>query len=185
MSTELISETRSGLRIWLAVIGVVSIVVGALILAQPRGTGAGAAVVATVVLGMYAVIAGIAYAFSGVFTSGITGWSRLWRIIAGILTLLAGILIVLNTSTSSVVFIWFVAIMIGLTWITEGVLTFVNLGQAMSKGWAIVFAVVSIAAGIAVLLAPVTSAVVLWWLVGLSAVVWGVLELVVVFMARR
>ena len=66
-------------------------------------------------------------------------------------------------------------------WIVEGVVSLSTLGDAASKGWTIFFAILSIIAGIVVLFSPIWGTVVLWWLLGISLVVLGIINIVRAF----
>lgn len=178
MSTDIVAGARSHLRIWLAVFGALSIIAGALILAWPVKSGTVVAVAAAYVLGVYAIVVGIAYFFSTFFTAGISFWGRVLRAVVGVLSVVAGVIILANPVTSAVFAVWFVVIMIAVAWIADGISTFANLSEAGSKGWAIFYAIISIIAGIILIFSPLYSGLVLWWVVGLTAVIWGVVQLI-------
>lgn len=71
----------------------------------------------------------------------------------------------------------FVAILVGIMWIIEGVVALSTLGDAPSKVWTTIFAILSIIAGIVLLFSPIWGAVVLWWLIGISLIVLGILQI--------
>ena len=75
----------------------------------------------------------------------------------------------------------FLGILIGIMWIVEGIVALSTLGDAASKGWSIFFAILSIIAGIIVLFAPVWGVAILWWILGISLVVLGVINIVRAF----
>lgn len=51
-----------------------------------------------------------------------------------------------------------------------------TLSAASSKGWTVFFAIISILAGITLLFSPLWGAIVLGWLLGVFAVVMGVIQ---------
>jgi uncharacterized membrane protein HdeD (DUF308 family) len=75
----------------------------------------------------------------------------------------------------------FLGILVGIMWIVEGVVALTTLGGARSKAWTAFFAILSIVAGIILLFSPLWGAVVLWWLLGISLVVLGILQIVRAF----
>ena len=60
----------------------------------------------------------------------------------------------------------------------EGVVGLTMIGDARSKIWTIVYALVSVAAGIVMLTSPLRGATVLWMLMGLSLLVLGLIQAV-------
>lgn len=89
-----------GSRVLLALLGVVSILVGILILRHPFQTLA----VVTLLLGMYWVVSGVVELVHALGSPGIPG--RGWAIGAGSVTLIAGIVLLAYTSASVTVLVW-------------------------------------------------------------------------------
>ncbi|MFZ1381811.1 MAG: DUF308 domain-containing protein [Scrofimicrobium sp.] len=177
-STDTYVQARSGLRVALSVLGIISVVVGVLVLMNPAEFGKALGIFAAVLLGVFTVVAGISYALSAFFTEGASFWSRALRFVVGIVALVAGVVLLMNPA-STAVFIWmFAIIMIGITWISEGIIAFMELGEAPSKGWVIFYAVISLIAGVMMVIAPFTGAAVMVFFIGISAIVWGVTEIV-------
>lgn len=179
-----VPEARTGIRIWLGVFGVLSVIAGIIIVAHPEASGRAAAIFLTLFVGIYTIIAGFTYLFSGIFSKGVSGWSRVLRIVLGILAVVAGFIVTFTPVASAPWLIYFFVIMIGVTWITEGFLTFANLGQVASKGWSVFFAIISIIAGLVLIFTPLMGALVMWWVIGISLIVWGVVEVVSAFISR-
>ena len=87
-----------------------------------------------------------------------------------------------GTFSSSVAWLaLFIGILVGIMWIVEGIVALSTLGDAASKGWSIFFAILSIIAGIVVLFSPVWGTLVLWWLLGISLIVLGIINIVRAF----
>lgn len=179
MSTEssLAKAEVNGIRTALGIGGVLSVIVGILILVWPGKTAA----VVVIFLAVYAVIAGLAYAGLGIFSKDKGGWSRLGHILLGVLFVIAGVLAMFSPLLFAAWLALFIGILVGIMWIIEGVVSLSTLGDAASKGWTIFFAILSIVAGIVVLFSPIWGAVVLWWLLGISAIVLGLLNIVRAF----
>jgi uncharacterized membrane protein HdeD (DUF308 family) len=136
------------------------------------------AVATTVIIAVYAAAVGVVYLGSAIFAKGQTGWHRVGSIVLGVLYLAAGIIAIGNLDATAAILIMFISIMIGITWVIEGILTLVALGASTNKVWGVVFAIISIIAGITLLVSPLISGFTLWWLLGISLVVLGVFQVV-------
>ncbi len=75
----------------------------------------------------------------------------------------------------------FIGILVGILWIIEGVVSLSTLGEAASKGWTIFFAIISIIAGIVLLFNAIVGAAILWWILGISLIVLGIIQIVRAF----
>ncbi len=178
MSSDLLTQVRTKSRVWLAVLGFLSLAAGIVILVWPGKTATAFAVGLTVVLGIYAIIGGIFYFFSGVFGKDISGWGRVGRILLGILAVVAGVVMIAENPTTAVFVVWWIVIMIGVSWIFEGFQAFGGIGMTGSKGWTIFYGIISILAGIAIIVSPLFGAMVMWIMVGIAAIAWGIVELI-------
>ncbi|WP_419348625.1 DUF308 domain-containing protein, partial [Acinetobacter baumannii] len=100
----------------------------------------------------------------------------LGHLLLGLLYLIVGIFVCVNLAASATYLFLLVGIFVGITWLVEG---FVELGTvrvAVSKGWTIFSAVLSIVAGIILLMTPLYGAVMLWTLLGAILVVLGIFK---------
>lgn len=167
----------NGIRTALGVGGVLSVILGILILVWPAKT----AMVVTAIIAIYAIAAGLVYAGLGIFSSNKGGWSRLGYIVLGVLFVIAGIVAFANLGATTVWLAAFVGILVGIMWIVEGVVALSTLDLAPSRGWTIFFAIISIIAGVTLLFSPIWGAVTLWWLLGIGAVVLGIINIVRAF----
>lgn len=179
MSTESAAEKSAvnGVRTALGIGGVLAVIVGILILAWPGKT----AMVVTAIIAIYAIAAGLVYAGLGIFSKSKGGWARVGHIALGILFIIAGVVAFLNLGATTAWLALFLGILVGIMWIVEGIVSLSTLGDAGSKGWTIFFAIVSIIAGIVLLFSPLWGAVVLWWLLGISLIVLGIIQVVRAF----
>ena len=101
---------------------------------------------------------------------------ELGTLLLGLLYLIVGIFVCVNLAASATYLFLLVGIFVGITWLVEG---FVELGTvrlAVSKGWTIFSAVLSIVAGIILLMTPLYGAVMLWTLLGAILVVLGIFK---------
>lgn len=176
-ASEADKSAVNGIRTALGVGGVLAVIVGILILAWPGKTLA----VVTAIIAIYAIAAGLVYAGLGIFSRTKGGWARVGHILLGILFIIAGIVALFNLAATTSWLLLFIGILVGIMWIVEGIVALSTLGDASSKGWSIFFAILSIIAGVIVLFSPVWGTVVLWWILGISLVVLGIINIVRAF----
>lgn len=181
MSTDIGVRANDTVRTWLGIFGLLAVIAGVIILVWPAKTGAAIAGFGAIIFALYAVVGGIAYFATGIFSSSLSAGTRIWRIILGALAFVAGVIALFNWGAMGVFFAVFITIAIGLAWITEGILAFVYIGDSSSTGWSIFFGIVSILAGAVLLFSPLYGFMVLWWVFGISAVVYGVMQIIMAF----
>lgn len=169
---NLVSELRETARTSLAISGLVAIVIGAAILLWPNKT----AMVVAAMVGVYAIIGGLFYIAMGFAAQSRTGWNRIVHILLGVLYIIAGIVMFTNLTASVVALEIVIGIMIGLVWVVQGAVALTTTQAGRSRGASIFFGIVSILAGIALLFAPALYISVLWWLLGASILVLGLIQ---------
>ena len=179
-SANLSKEATNVVRTTLGISGAVALIVGLMITFWPKNS----AVALTVILGIYLIIAGLAYVGLGIFSKGISGGARALDIILGVLFVIGGVLAVANPTESAVVVGIFLGVLIGILWIVEGIVALVQSSDAPSRGWAIFFGILSIIAGIVLLFSPL-YVVVLWWILGIGLIVLGIMQIVRAFTFGR
>ncbi|MGN6206953.1 HdeD family acid-resistance protein [Humibacter sp.] len=167
----------NGIRTAFGVGGLVALIVGIIILVWPGH----AAVALTAVIAAYAIVGGLVYAGLGIFSKSMGGWARVGHIILGILFIIAGIIAFTELAQTAVWLAVFIGILVGIMWIVEGVVALTALGTSTSRGWSLFFAILSIIAGIILLFSPLWGAIVLWWLLGISLVVLGIIQMIRAF----
>lgn len=167
----------NSVRIGLGVGGALALLAGILVLAWPSKT----AIVVTAIIAIYAIVAGLIYAGIGIFSRTGTGWARIGHVVLGILFVVAGIMALTNLSQTKDWLAVFLGILVGIMWIIEGIAALSTVADASSRVWTIVFAIISVIAGVTVLLSPMWGVAVLWWLLGISLVVLGILNVVRAF----
>lgn len=161
--------------------GFIAFAIGILILVWPSRT----AMVVGALIAIYAIVAGAVYFSLGVFGSARRGWARIGAIVLGIVFVAAGILAVFNLTRTTEWLAVFLGILVGLLTIIEGAAMLMTINEAASKGWSIVYAVLSILAGVVLLFAPVWGVLVLWWILALTLVVLGIVNMIRAFRIRR
>ncbi|MCI2958654.1 DUF308 domain-containing protein [Agromyces atrinae] len=174
---DLTKSAISAIRVALGVSGVVALIIGIIITVWTKE----AALVLTALIGVYFIVAGLAYLGIGLFAKGLSGGARALDIILGVLLVISSIIVFTNLTDSAVILGIFLGVFIGVLWIVEGVVALVQSGDSGSRGWAIFFGIVSLIAGIVVLFSPLWGTVVLFIFAGISLIVLGVLQIVRAF----
>lgn len=189
MSETLISDPDdSGLRIdanalerivaqrfkqFLLVTGAVLLVIGLLILIWPGHTAK--AITALLAIGvLFSALANAAVAL----TPGLPKRARIIAAIVAVLFAWAGIWALFNLGSTTVGLAFVVGLFIGISWIIDGIAALVTLGDAPSKIWAAIFGLISIVAGVILLIGPITGAAIIWLILGITFVVMGVLQII-------
>jgi uncharacterized membrane protein HdeD (DUF308 family) len=158
----------------IGVSGAVSLIIGVLILVWPVKT----AVVVAGIVAVYAVIAGVVNLAIGIFSRKIGGWARFGFLALGAVFLIAAIVSFSNLGAAAAGLAVLVGVLFGISWIVEGVVGLTLIGDSASKVWTIVYALISIVAGILVLTSPLWGAALLWLWLGVSLVVMGIVQIV-------
>ncbi len=167
----------SSIRAALGITGLVSLVIGVLILFQPKGVG----IVIAGLLAAYVLIAGIAYLGLGIFSRTLGTWPRIGHLALGALFLVAAVVTFANLGAAVAALALVIGIMIGITWIIEGIVAITLLPDSASKVWTLLYAVISILGGIALVTSPLWGTALLFWLLGIWLVVMGVVQIVRAF----
>jgi uncharacterized membrane protein HdeD (DUF308 family) len=168
-------------RTAIGVSGFVALILGIVLLFWPEKTLS----VLAIFLGLYFLVAGILRLGIGIFARGISGGSRTLNVVLGALLIFAGIVALKNVSAAAVTLVIFAVAFIGVGWIIEGVMALAESGRAASSGWAITFGILSIIAGIVVLVLPASSAVFLIWFSAIALIVLGIIGIVRAFTFGR
>jgi uncharacterized membrane protein HdeD (DUF308 family) len=161
------------LRIALGVGGVVSLIFGVLILIWPGHT---AAAVVAIFVAVWTLVAGLGNLAIGIFGSS-PGRRRILYLLLGALFLIGGIVAWANLGVATEILAVILGTIVGVVWIIQGAIV---LATSPRDGgvWPVLYAVISILAGVALLIAPVWGATLLWLWIGISLVVVGVIQLV-------
>ncbi|GAA4356563.1 HdeD family acid-resistance protein [Microbacterium rhizosphaerae] len=182
--SDLTADEKSavnGLRTALGIGGILAILLGLAILVWP----AKSASVVTILIAIYAIVGGLVYAGLGIFSRGMRAWPRIGHIVLGIVFIVAGVIAFANLNQATLWLAFFIGILVGVMWIVEGIVSLTTLGDAASKVWTIIFAIISIIAGIFLIFSPVWGAAILWWILGIALIVLGIINLVRAFTFAR
>ena len=161
--------------------GILSLIVGVLVLVWPRIS----ILAAAVAFGVYLLITGVAQVFFA-FALHVSAGSRILLFISGAASLILAVLAFRHFGQGYAVLL--LAIWIGIGFIFRGVATTVSAisdPALPGRGWSIFVGVISLLAGIVVLASPFPSIVTLAIVAGVWFVVIGVFEIASSFGIRK
>lgn len=165
--------------------GLVAVALGIFILLYPNKSADVAMKIVAVVIAVYALVIGIVYLSTAFFSKNLKGWARTSPILLGVIYVIAGIVLLANLRLAGAVIAIFLSVTIGVVWLIEGVMAFVAMSRGGKNGWNIFYGVISIIAGLSLIIMPIAGAFTLWWLLGISLVVLGAVQIVRVLQSRR
>lgn len=174
---ELTRSAINAIRVSFGIVGIIGIALGFALLFWP---GKSAAVVAALI-GIYVLVAGIVRVGMGVFSRGISGGRRTLDILLGLVLVIVSVVALRNLTAAAATILLIAMIVLGISWVIEGIVAFIESGKGSSRGWAITYGIISLLAGIAVLVWPGWTVVALAALAGITFIVLGVLGVVRAF----
>lgn len=154
--------------------GIVATILGLCLLFWPGKS----ILVLTIILGIYFTCVGVIRIISAFTLSGVPGGWRVLEALTGVFMLIAAAIIFKNTGGSASFLLLFSAIMIGVSWIFEGILSLTETAGAFHSGWSIFAGIISILAGIIVIFSPISSAIMLITFAAIAMVIFGIVALV-------
>ena len=175
--SEPLPATKSlfkSVRIALAVSGAIALIAGLVLLIWPVKS----AVIVTAIFATYLIIAGLVYIGLGIFSAAKGGWSRVGHIVLGLVYIAAGVIAYANLGAAAATLAFVVVIFIGISWIVDGVVSLSLLGHDGSRVWTLLYALLSIIAGVIVIFSPVIAGLAFWLLLGISLVALGIVQIV-------
>ena len=171
-----VQEDTQTIPWWVVLLeGIAAIIVGALLLANPAMT----TLILVQVLGIWWFIKGIFQIISIFIDSEMWGW----KLFAGIIGILAGIIIIQHPLWAGRLVPFVLVIILGIQGIIVGI---INLIQAFKgAGWGIgILGALSIIFGILILANAWIASVVFIWVLGIFGIVGGIFALVMAFRLR-
>lgn len=162
------------IRVTLAISGAIALIAGIVLLVWPLKT----AVIVTGIIAAYLILAGLVYIGLGIFSGTKGGWARIGHVVLGLLYVAAGAIAFTNLAAVTVSLAVITVIFIGISWVVDGVVSLTLLHKDGSRVWTIIYAILSIVAGIIVIFSPLLAAVALWWILGITLVVLGIIQIV-------
>lgn len=167
-------SVTNGIRAALGVSGLLSVVVGVLILAWPTKT----AMVVAGIIAVYAGLAGLVNLAIGVFSRQLGRWPRVGYIALGVLFVVSAVIAFANLGAAAAGLGVLIGVVVGVVWVIEGIVGVTMIGDSTSKVWTLLYAALSIIAGITVITSPLWGAALLWILLGVSLLFMGVVQVV-------
>jgi uncharacterized membrane protein HdeD (DUF308 family) len=158
--------------------GIAAILFGVLTLVWPKLSLA----VLVLMFGIFAVISGISAVVAALRSRGEQGWGLL--LFEGILAVLAGVVALVWPGITALAFLFLIAAWAILTGILELV---APLSFPMSFGRGLLFVlsgIVSIVFGVLIAAQPAAGLLAVAWLIGVYAIVFGIMHVVVYFESR-
>lgn len=160
----------------LLVLGIVSLIVGVILILRPGGS----VWFIAVVLAIYLVISGIV-SLVRAFAHGLPGGYRALLIISGIIGILLGLLMFRFSPEEKVEIL---GIFVGVWFLFSGILQLVNSSSVSEgKGWAIFSGIVYMLAGVVLLINP-WAVEIFVWIAGIWLVVLGIFEIISSFQLK-
>lgn len=176
--TSIPQEMAGQAKNLLLVGGALGVITGVMVLAWPAAT----VLVVAVLLGVNLLVGGVVTLLSGA-TSDEPGGERVLAIVAGLLSVLAGV-VVFSRPVRSVALL---VVVLGAFWVVSGVSEAVAglTGRSESRALAIISGVLSVGAGIVALSWPGATLVTLVWIAGVWMVLFGVIRIVMGLRLRK
>ena len=163
---------------WVLFFGIVTLVIGLLVVADPGGS----VTFIAVVIGLQFVLAGIVRLVAS-FTGEGEG-HRVWWILLGIFSIAVGVFLIRHLNIT----ISILPVIVGIFWIIQGIMEFfgaVEQKDMPHRGWTMFMGVVGLIAGIVVVSWPIESITLLAWVLGLWLVFYGLLVIVSAFQVKK
>ena len=164
---------------WPLAYGIITLILGVVILVWPDRT----VEVVAVLFGIQLLVAGVFRFVGAIAAEGEGGGTRVLLALLGVLCFIAG----LYALRHLLVTILALALILGIFWIVNGcveVFTALSDDTLPSRGWTVFMGLLSIAAGIVVLVWPGISLVTLAVVLGIWLLVLGLMEIVLAFRLR-
>jgi uncharacterized membrane protein HdeD (DUF308 family) len=177
MSESLAADAKAAfkaIRVSLAVSGALSLIAGIVLLVWPIKS----IIAITILFAAYLIVAGLVYIGLGIFSSAKGGWARVGHVVLGLLYVIAGAIAFANLNESATLFAIVTVVFIGVSWLFDGIVSLTLLGSDGSRVWTLLYAILSILAGVFVLFNVVAAGIWLWIFFGVSLIVLGIVQIV-------
>jgi len=163
---------------WILFFGIVTFLLGLLVVADPGGTVEFVAIV----IGLQFVVAGIFRLVASLTHEG--EGHRIWWILLGIVSIALGAFLLRHLNFT----ISLLPVIVGIFWIIQGVMEFFGAlenREMAARGWTMFMGVVGLIAGIVVISWPIKSITVLAWVLGIWMVVYGLMAIFGAFEVKK
>lgn len=157
--------------------GLLSIGFGVLVFTLPKHTLLGL----VFFYAAYVIIDGL-FSIFGAFRSGAEG--RIMMLLTGAISIIAGLAAMAWPGLTAVVFVWIIAFWSVVRGLAEVIMA-IRLRKEISNEWALILAgVISVVFGIALFSSPAFGVVVIMWMIGAWAILFGLLFVILAFKVR-
>ena len=160
---------------------ILSIVLGIVVLALAFNNPDAIVYTIAWLFAIYFWIVGLVRIVSGIVNNSISGGIRALNIVLGVLLIVAGVVAIRNPVVSLVA----LALVIGFSWIIEGVLAVMETAKDSSQWFGTILGVISVVAGITVIFLPVESIGILVLFTGILLIVTGIMAGITAIMLGR
>jgi uncharacterized membrane protein HdeD (DUF308 family) len=160
--------------------GIGMLAVGVLLLAWPSAT----LTVVAILIGAALVVAGVYRLFDGILARSESGGMRAADIVIGLLAIVVGLYALKHHALTVVV----LALVVGVIWVIHGISDLVvaaSAGDVPGRGLRVVTGLLSLAAGLVILLWPSISLVLLLTILGAWLLLYGVMLIFLAFRLRH
>ncbi len=165
---------------WVLFFGIVTLILGVLVVIKPRDTIYAFAIL----LGIWLFVAGLFRIVVAIADHEDTGGTRWLMAVLGLLSVIIGILFLRHTNET----VTTLAFLIGLFWVVGGIIEFFNAYSdhgSPARGFRIVMGILAFAAGIVTLVWPHLTLNVLAVIMGIWLILYGVLEIALSLQIRH
>lgn len=165
---------------WVLSFGVITLLAGIVVLAWPGET----LLVIAVLFGIQLIIAGIFRFVTAFATEDASGGTRVLLALLGVLSIIIGLWAVRHVLLTLLALV----VLLGIFWVVNGAIelfTALSHREMPERGWTAAIGVLSILAGIVVLIYPGPSLLTLSIVLGIWLLVYGVMEIMAAFRLRR
>jgi uncharacterized membrane protein HdeD (DUF308 family) len=164
---------------WALAFGIITLLIGIVALVWPGRT----LLVVAVLFGIQLIVMGI-FRFAGAFASDdLTGGTRVLLAVLGVLSLIIGLYAVRHVLITLLA----LALLLGIFWIVSGALelfTALSRREMQYRGWTALMGILSVLAGIVVLVYPRISLLVLVVVLSVWLIFFGAMQITVAFRIR-
>lgn len=167
-SAEATRNTVRTVRTGLIIGAIITAILGILMLSFPEKS----AFLAGIIFGIFILIRGIVRVVVGIGGPGLSALGRTVSIIFGALLLAAGVFVLVDLSAGVEV----LAIVIGISWIIDGIVTLLETSRTAAPAFAIVTGILSIVAGIAMFFLGALGVAVLMVVIGAVAIALAIVQ---------
>ena len=184
--TDVSPQERDILRIvgkswgWVLFFGIVTLILGILVVLKPRDTIYAFAIL----LGIWLFVAGLFRIVMAIAEHQDSGGERWLMAVLGLLSVIIGILFLRRTEET----VTTLAFLIGLFWVIGGIIEFFTAYTdhgSPARGWRIAMGVLAFAAGVVTLVVPHLTLAALAVIMGIWLIIYGVLEIALSLQLRH